>query len=305
MGMSKDYIARKFDEIVDFAEMAEFIDTPVKRYSSGMKVKLAFSVATSIDAEILIVDEVLAVGDLAFQQKCIERMEALIKREGRTVVIVGHNIRQMQRICERVMLLDHGKVSQDGNPSEVCGIFYDEAQRRNIARHAAAEGEIQGQRTTGVITVKRIELLDDRDNSINEIGLHQSLKIRTTFSCVNRLENVEIVVGIHTPDFVHVLSVGNALYNIRPTLEPGMHQFVCQLSDIPLRPGNYALRMVFFGQYKQVLWSSENILPIQVTSGGFDITKLPNIGLVDVAASWEFFQPPGEPSNKPIARIGA
>ena len=110
LGMPKKEIDRKFDEIVDFAEMADFIDTPVKRYSSGMQVKLAFAVATSIESEILIVDEVLAVGDLAFQRKCFERMERLIKYEGRTVLLVSHNIRQVERISNRVIMLDHGRV---------------------------------------------------------------------------------------------------------------------------------------------------------------------------------------------------
>jgi len=112
--MSRQEIDKKFDEIVDFAEMAEFIDTPVKRYSSGMQVKLAFAVATSIESDILIVDEVLAVGDLAFQRKCFDRMEDLIRHQGRTVLLVSHNIRQVERICTRVLLLEHGRVAQAG-----------------------------------------------------------------------------------------------------------------------------------------------------------------------------------------------
>ncbi len=97
-------VDKKFDEIVDFAEMSEFIDTPVKRYSSGMQVKLAFAVATSIEAEILFVDEVLAVSDLAFQRKCFDRMEDVIRRQGRTVLLVSHNIRQVERMCARVIV---------------------------------------------------------------------------------------------------------------------------------------------------------------------------------------------------------
>lgn len=108
LGMKKAEIDAKFDEIVAFAEMERFIDTPVKRYSSGMQVKLAFAVATSIESEILIVDEVLAVGDLAFQRKCFDRMEDLIRRQGRTVLLVSHNLRHVERICSRVVLLDKG-----------------------------------------------------------------------------------------------------------------------------------------------------------------------------------------------------
>ena len=97
LGMKRSEIDKKFDDIVTFAELDEFIDTPIKRFSSGMQVRLGFSIATSIDADILIVDEVLAVGDLAFQRKCFDRMENMIRLQGKTVLVVSHNIRQIQR----------------------------------------------------------------------------------------------------------------------------------------------------------------------------------------------------------------
>ena len=253
-----------------------------------MQVKLAFSVATSVESEILIVDEVLAVGDLAFQQKCIERMEKLIKGDSRTVIIVGHNIRQIQQICNRVMLLDHGRISRDGNPSEVCSIFYDEAHQRNIARHIFIEGEVTPQQDIDIIKVKKIELLDDDNNLVNHIGLHEPMKIRVVFECTKNIQRPEIVVGLHTSDFFHVLSVGNALSDTRPDFAPGIHQFVCRISDIPLRPANYVLRLGFLDQHRHVIWYAENIRPVQITQGNFDITKLPEAGLVDVPAQWSY-----------------
>lgn len=288
LGMSREEIDKKFDEIVEFSEMADFIDTPLKRYSSGMKVKLAFSVATSIESEILIVDEVLAVGDLAFQQKCIERMENLIKHDGRTVIIVGHNIRQIQRICNRVMLLDQGRITHDGNPGEICGIFYDEAQRRNIARHVDKAGEVTPQRTSDAIKVKKIELLNDENQLVDHIGLHEPMKIRVVFECLKKIPKLEIVVGLQTSDFFNVLSVGNMLSDSRPDLEIGEHEFVCRLADVPIRPASYSLKLTFLDNYRHPLWYAENIRPIQITRGRFDITKFPTSGLVDVPAEWSF-----------------
>jgi lipopolysaccharide transport system ATP-binding protein len=159
LGMSKKEIDAKFDEIVDFAEMAEFIDTPVKRYSSGMQVKLAFAVATSVESEILIVDEVLAVGDLAFQRKCFDRMEEIIKGQGRTILLVSHNIRQVERMCDRVILMDHGKVAVDGPTSEACELFYQQSNTKiqAQAQHAAA-ARISG---SGEVTIDSIDVLDD------------------------------------------------------------------------------------------------------------------------------------------------
>lgn len=255
-----------------------------------MSVRLGFAIATSVVSDILIVDEVLAVGDLTFQQKCIERMENLIKREGRTVIIVGHSIRQLQRICTRVMLLDHGQVSRDGNPSEVCGVFYREAQERNIARHddTNIEGEITPQKGSGTIRVRKIELLDDEGKSLDGTGLHEPLTVRVTFDCEKPLERPEVVVGLQTSDFVHVLSVSNALPDIRPNLLPGRHQVVCRLSDVPLRPFSYSLRLAFLDQYSKLLWYAENIKQVLVDPGRFDITKLPALGFVDVPTTWQF-----------------
>jgi lipopolysaccharide transport system ATP-binding protein len=288
MGMSKEYIERKFDEIVDFAEMAEFIDTPVKRYSSGMKVKLAFSVATSIDAEILIVDEVLAVGDLAFQQKCIERMENLIKQEGRTVLIVGHNIRQLQRICERIILLDHGRITQDGSPSEVCNTYYNEAQKRNIERHKRIDGEIAPQRSADIISVKTIEVLNENDVAVPEVKMNGTMKVRVVFTTKKLLEQPDIVIGLHTSDFVQVLAVSNAQSDVRPDFAPGTHQIACSLDNIPLRPANYAVRLAILDRYKQTLWSAENLSSITITPGEFDINKLPISGFVNIPSVWGY-----------------
>lgn len=289
LGMSRNEINRKIDEIIDFSEIAEFIDTPVKRYSSGMQVKLAFSVATSIESEILIIDEVLAVGDLAFQQKCIERMEKLIKSENRTVIIVGHNIRQLQRICTRVMLMDHGRITNDGNPSEVCGIFFKEAQERTFTRHSHYEGEIEAQQGTSTVRVLKVETLDDDHKPQNGTGMHDPLTIRVTFSCTKKLVRPEIVVGLHTSDFVHVIAVGNALSDSRPDFEPGVHQATCRIADIPVRPFSYGLRLTILDQYRQLLWYAENIRPVLITPGRYDITKIPEVGLVDMPGKWDFF----------------
>ena len=115
LGMTKAEIDKKFDEIVKFAEMERFIDTPVKRYSSGMYVKLAFSVAAHLDSEIMIMDEVLAVGDMAFQKKCLDRMHDAAQLEGRTVLYVSHNMNTIRQLCNRCIVLSKGKVIFDGN----------------------------------------------------------------------------------------------------------------------------------------------------------------------------------------------
>lgn len=125
LGMTKAEISRKFDQIVEFAEMEKFIDTPVKRYSSGMYVKLAFAVAAHLDSEILVMDEVLAVGDMKFQQKCLGKMGDAANNEGRTVLYVSHNMNTIRQLCSRCVVLDHGKVAFDGVVEDGIGVYSD------------------------------------------------------------------------------------------------------------------------------------------------------------------------------------
>ena len=123
LGMNKSEIKDKFEEIVEFSEVRQFIDTPVKRYSSGMYVKLAFSVAAHLDSEIMIMDEVLAVGDVKFQQKCLDKMSEAAHKDGRTVLYVSHNMNTIRRLCDRCIVLDHGKVIFDGDVDKAIAIY--------------------------------------------------------------------------------------------------------------------------------------------------------------------------------------
>jgi len=134
LGMTRAEIRKKFDEIVAFAEVEKFLDTPVKRYSSGMYVRLAFAVAAHLEPEILIVDEVLAVGDMQFQEKCLGKMQDVSRGQGRTVLFVSHNLGYVHQLCPRSILLSHGQVTADGNTSEVLKIF---SEKQNAPKPSA------------------------------------------------------------------------------------------------------------------------------------------------------------------------
>ena len=123
LGMTKAEIDAKMEDIIDFSEVRDFIDTPVKRYSSGMYVKLAFSVAAHLDSEIMIMDEVLAVGDMAFQQKCLDKMREAAKKEGRTVLYVSHNMNTIRQLCDRCVVLNGGKIIYDGEVEDGIGVY--------------------------------------------------------------------------------------------------------------------------------------------------------------------------------------
>ena len=123
LGMSRAEIDKRYDEIVAFSEVGQFIDTPVKRYSSGMHVKLGFAVASHLNSEIMIMDEVLAVGDMAFQKKCIDQMRKAAEDEGRTILYVSHNMRTIRQLCDRCIVLEHGKIIFDGDPEKAIAIY--------------------------------------------------------------------------------------------------------------------------------------------------------------------------------------
>lgn len=128
LGMNRKEVDRKIDDIIEFSECAEFIDTPVKRYSSGMFVKLAFSVAAHLDSEIILMDEVLAVGDMAFQQKCIDKMLSIAHDSGRTIIYVSHNMNTVRRLCNRGVVMQKGKIIYDGDTDEAIRLYLDSSK---------------------------------------------------------------------------------------------------------------------------------------------------------------------------------
>ena len=159
LGMTKAEIDKKFDKIVEFAEMEKFIDTPVKRYSSGMYVKLAFSVAAHLDSEIMIMDEVLAVGDMAFQKKCLDKMCDAAKQEGRTVLYVSHNMNTIRQLCNRCIVLSKGKVIFDGDVEDAIEVYMGQGVETPAKVDLTQIKKNQSSLVDGV-RLKTIEVLD-------------------------------------------------------------------------------------------------------------------------------------------------
>ena len=289
MGLPRAVIKEKFDEIVEFAELEEFIDTPIKRYSSGMMIRLGFSIATSVDADILIIDEVLAVGDLAFQRKCFDRMENLIKGQGKTVLLVSHNIRQVERMCSRVMLFDKGKILMNGEPAKVCNIYYNMTNKKVQEHHIQSGSKISPQNSSGEIDVEDILLFrDDGTESMGEVELHEPMRIGVKFQAHVDLPSPEVVIGFHTSDFVYIVSTSSAMIPDRPDFAKGPHYFECKLHDMALRPGFYNIRLAFIDQCRRIMWYGENLKTFKVTSNKVDVTKMPEVGLVDLPFSWDY-----------------
>ncbi len=289
LGIPKKIIQQKLDEIIEFSELEQFIDTPVKRYSSGMTVKLGFSIATSLDADILIVDEVLAVGDLAFQRKCFDRMEDMIKRQGKTVLLVSHNIRQVERLCSRVILLNKGQAISDGDPNKVCTQFFQEndtkiSSNKCIGLDLANCNEC----ATGDILLRDIQILDEKGNSICALKHKQSVKIRLRYQVLNEIKEPIFGIGIHTTDFIY-LATQHSIDQIKlDKLEVGLHEFVFDISSFPFMPGIYSLRTgVAEGLASRTIFYAENLLHFEVITE--NVTDMVwNEGLVSLSGLWTY-----------------
>ncbi|CAH1202364.1 Teichoic acid export ATP-binding protein TagH [Candidatus Nitrotoga sp. BS] len=283
LGISKSEINSKFDEIVAFAELEEFIDTPIKRYSSGMQVRLGFSIATSVESDILIVDEVLAVGDLAFQRKCFDRMEDLIKRQGKTVLIVSHNIRQLERLCSRVIMLDHGQIVADGDPTEVSNLFFDYSNKK--IKSDALNSHSGKSRTSDELTFKTIEFYDEHCHSVDSINFFSPFRIRVQFTINKPLERICFLIGAHTTDFVY-LTANNNVEDPR-NFEIGEHAVELHFESMTLLPGVYSMRAWIGTPEGRESFYGENLFSFQVYSDDHLITRQQEMGLFYMKSRFE------------------
>jgi len=288
LGMSRKEIARKFDEIVDFAEMSQFIDTPVKRYSSGMQVKLAFAVATSIESEILIVDEVLAVGDLAFQRKCFDRMETLIKREHRTVLLVSHNIRQVERLCTRAILLDRGCIVSDGDTRRVCNKYYeanDQHAKLNAKKALSGQAKDVG---TGDVTLINVAFIDYEGVLVDHILELAPCTLQVRFKATRSLRNPIFGVGIHTVDFLYLSTAISEEAFTSTTLPAGEHEMRFTIGSFPFLPGVYCIRLgINEGELTSAVLYRESALIFNVVPARDHRTQAMQEGFIELNGNWQ------------------
>ena len=229
LGMSRLEIKRKFDEIVDFAEVEKFLDTPVKRYSSGMYVRLAFAVAAHLEPEILVVDEVLAVGDAHFQKKCLGKMEDVSKNEGRTVLFVSHNMNTINALCNTGILLANGNIVHNGNISDVLKLYLSESLG------LCAEKKWKNGIGDEVAKIMAVRIIDSNDI------------VKESFLIDEKI-GLEIEYNVSVPDFI--LWQGFNVYN-----EEGVNIFDTHSINLKYYKEPHPL-----GVYKAIAWIPANLL---------------------------------------------
>jgi ABC-type polysaccharide/polyol phosphate transport system ATPase subunit len=285
LGMRRATVRRMLDEIVSFAELEDFIDTPVKRYSSGMTIRLAFSIASSVDADILIVDEVLAVGDLAFQAKCYERMERIIRQDRRTLIVVSHDVRQVERLCTRAILLDHGRILLDAPATDTCNLYYERSDEKIKAN--TQEALARPHANSADVELLGTELLDEFGENIETVICDEELTIALTLKVKVPLTNATIGIGVHTPDYVRLATDYSPAQSF--DARPAPHEVRCTVKRFPFRPGVYGVRVVIRdhdGEAFRVVYEMDGVILFRATTRNQKRTEAMQHGPVPMQARW-------------------
>lgn len=245
LGMSRTEIKKKFDEIVDFAEIEKFLDTPVKRYSSGMYVRLAFAVAAHLEPEILIVDEVLAVGDAQFQKKCLGKMEAVSAKEGRTVLFVSHNMQAITALCDRAILLNHGSVIEDGATRDVTIRYLnigDDAY--NVARRDLTNPRLRQSKISNPDSVfKWTEILiyNSKKENTNDICYGEPFEVVIRGYSTETCENIRVGMGVISKQFGMVFTTHQQYSGLSDRIDEGHSEYRIMIDPNYLVPGLYSI----------------------------------------------------------------
>jgi len=270
LGMRHDEITKKFDEIVDFAEVEGFLDTPVKRYSSGMYTRLAFSVAAHLESEILIVDEVLAVGDQEFQKKCFGKMDQVSKGEGRTVLLVSHNLTAVKNFCKSSILLESGRLMCQDKTSDVLKIYT--SRNDNPTKHFVLDEVL---RTRGAKNILVNEVFFDSDDYYPNSPLELKIKLKKN-NPDSKIKNINLAVFIFD-------NLANVIYQLSTLFDENLEvefseasEYVFKIKSLNLNPGFYSVGIWLQGSGLEQDYV-ENVVSFEVRAGNIYNSVNPNI----------------------------
>jgi len=267
LGMSSVEVKSKFDEIVEFAEIEKFLDTPVKRYSSGMYVKLAFSVAAHLEPDLLILDEVLAVGDQRFQKKCFDQIRKLGKESGRAVILVSHNMSAISQICSRCLLLDKGRLVADGETNKVLAQYALQdfemglGDKVDLSHHTNKEGSAEKARFNW------LQIATSNDSSkLVYIGSDLIIRFSVSFFIAMQPEDITLAVEISTTSGYQVANMLASDSGFNSGVNLGEYVFEVRLDDVRFYPGEYSLSL-WIGD------SSSSPIDYLIECGKFEISE--------------------------------
>lgn len=280
LGMSKVEIKNKFDEIVAFAEVEKFLDTPVKRYSSGMYVRLAFAVAANLEPEILIVDEVLAVGDAQFQKKCLGKMED-VGKEGRTVVFVSHNMATVNALCEKVIWLSNGHIEIEGKVDQITNKY--------LMHGAEKFGEVILTNTSKeVFYFKRLSLLNKEGNITSVFDTREPIRIYLEYHANEFIKNLEISLRVINSSGIPIFTT-NRNSSVSSEVIAGNHISKIELPCLFLVPGSYSIDIGAHIPKVEILSQHQSLVSFEIEETGSGMASYKGLshGVVLVNLPWD------------------
>lgn len=298
LGMGRNEIKSKFDEIVDFAEVEKFLDTPVKRYSSGMYVRLAFGVAAHLDPEILIVDEVLAVGDAEFQRKCLGKMNQAAQH-GRTVLFVSHNMATVQSLCTRAIYLKNGTLVMDGTVDETLAEY--SAAAAGIVESAPL-ADREDREGGDEFRIQAIELVDSQSKrSLQSVTTGQDVMIKLHYinKTHKQLDNVVASFGFFDPTGAPLFDASSDFSAQTYDVDPGEGVMTCRIPSLPLAAGPYTINVRIHRNNKVLDWVADAEM-VSVESGDFyGHGKVPEKTKFGVLVDYQWLSPQNENELEP------
>jgi lipopolysaccharide transport system ATP-binding protein len=238
LGMRMSEIRRKFDEIVDFAEVEAFLETPVKRYSSGMFVRLAFAVAAHLQPEILLIDEVLAVGDIAFQKKCLSRMESL-SHTNHTVLFVSHNMGAIRQLCPRSIVIDRGHVVHDGTTSDALRVYNDLLRNMTVDSETNLPDRLN--RCTGSVRFTSVRVENAAGDREWDFRTGDTIRMKFAYEVFEPVSDLWFHFSLQTSTHTETISTVSQSLSDRPLGVGEKGSFLLELPQVALRPGDYGL----------------------------------------------------------------
>lgn len=277
LGMTRREIAERFDEIVEFSGLEQFIDTPVKTYSSGMYVRLAFAVAINVDPQLLLIDEILAVGDVTFQQRCMEKFSEF-RDEGRTIVLVTHDLASVRDMCDRGLWLDHGEIRGEGNPSDLVERYH----AAMMGGEPTGDGGVR--RGSGEVRVESVELLMERTPT-STVRTGDDVTIRLRYHVEQPVERPVFAIEIESVHGVRITAPSSRDVDVVPDRVTSDGTLDISVGSLPLLPGTYQLHTDVTDFHRQhVIDHFHHATRFDVTAGSDHESD----GLVTLRPTWRF-----------------
>ncbi|NMC54032.1 MAG: ATP-binding cassette domain-containing protein [Chloroflexi bacterium] len=263
LGLKREEINESFDKIVEFAELEQFIDTPVKRYSSGMYVRLAFSVASHVRADLLLVDEVLSVGDMSFQLKCLDKMNEL-RDSGTTIVFISHNLLSVSSFCRRALLLQHGKITAEGLPGDVVQIYREQERERTVKMFEQKDGNgAKSQDDHVPVALDHIGFMRTDGNPAKEFTHEEPFKIHCKYWSGHTVQDPLYIIHIRRADgLLCALLTSEKQYSV---IDEGTNEFELDLGPLYLQPDYYSMHVFLANQKSGHYLAKLGEEPFQIT----------------------------------------